>query len=120
MYIFINLFEKELPLLKQKLGLEQLKIVEKGRVKCLKCSKVFSCMMYAKCHYKNKHVSHKSDLDFICWVCNKGFAVKQHMRNHMLGVHASTRSLVQAICVKRLAKINQNEVQWWSEYYGED
>ena len=70
--------------------------------KCLECSKTFYCMITAKAHHKNVHMTDQNDRKFVCKVCNKGFAVEQYKRRHMKEIHMTKETFKCEVCLKHL------------------
>ncbi len=69
--------------------------MDDGTAMCLKCNKPFSSSNQARVHYREIHMTDKSDKKFPCPLCNKQFAVKRYMSNHVRTIHGLTQSLMK-------------------------
>ena len=65
---------------------------EDGSVQCLKCHRTLSSMINARSHYKEIHMTERSDRKFACPLCDKTFAVRRYMADHMRKTHGVTQT----------------------------
>lgn len=63
---------------------------------CLKCNQTFTNPQVAKTHYKEVHATDPHDRQFLCHVCNKSFAVKRYLQNHMNSRHGLKQTMINA------------------------
>ena len=69
--------------------------LEDGTAKCLRCNKSFSTPAQAKKHFREVHATDPNDRKFSCPICQKTFAVKRYLNNHIRGQHDLKPKLLQ-------------------------
>ena len=68
---------------------------EDGTVQCLKCHRTLSSLNIARNHYKEIHMTEKTDRKFACPLCEKGFAVRRYMADHLRTQHGVTQTMIK-------------------------
>ena len=67
--------------------------LEDGTSLCLKCHKKFSNPAQARVHYREIHCIDRSQKNWTCPICQKSFAIKRYMANHMRITHGLSQKM---------------------------
>jgi len=67
--------------------------LEDGSSLCLKCHKKFSNPAQARVHYREIHCTDRSQKNWTCPICQKSFAIRRYMANHMRITHGLSQKM---------------------------
>ena len=67
--------------------------LDDGSTMCLKCHKKFTNTSIAKTHFKEMHQVDRTQKNYFCPICQKGFAVQRYMANHMKIQHGVSQKM---------------------------
>jgi uncharacterized protein with PIN domain len=66
-----------------------------GRALCLYCNKTLSEVSSALRHFKYSHKIDPNDRKFTCVMCQKSFAIKEYLNNHLRNMHNVTQAMLR-------------------------